>query len=291
MGYNAQYKGYRCLYPPTGRVFITRHAIFDEHHFPFQSRYHSSTLAYTSQLLASWQKSLSVVSDQSQSVPRVLPSRSIPSAAPYVDTSTVLSPYASPLSSSDVPSALSKDFHVRTANIDLVPIGDSDLLVQVTDAASATNAHHMATISKIGVSKPNTRYILLTSTSLPEEPKYVASALKHPGWNRAMTEEIQYCLDTNTWDLVPPTLEMNILGCKWVFRVKLLSDGSLDKLKARLVAKENKKEKGVDFIDIFSPVVKTTTICIVLSVAIAKGWPITQLDVKNSTKIFNSLFI
>lgn len=39
LGYNAQYKGYMCLFPPTGRIYISRHVIFDEGTFPFHHRY------------------------------------------------------------------------------------------------------------------------------------------------------------------------------------------------------------------------------------------------------------
>lgn len=39
LGYQAQYKGYRFLYPPTGRIYISRHVIFDEGCFPFACRY------------------------------------------------------------------------------------------------------------------------------------------------------------------------------------------------------------------------------------------------------------
>ena len=35
LGYNEKFQGYRCYYPPTGKVFISRHVLFDEHDFPF----------------------------------------------------------------------------------------------------------------------------------------------------------------------------------------------------------------------------------------------------------------
>src|SRR5690606_29496199 len=54
VGYNEKYKGYHYLYPPTGRVFISRHVLFDEHSFPFAdvySKYHKHS---QSTLLNSW---------------------------------------------------------------------------------------------------------------------------------------------------------------------------------------------------------------------------------------------
>lgn len=75
---------------------------------------------------------------------------------------------------------------------------------------------------------------------------------------------------------------MNIVGCRWVFKTKLHSDGALERLKARLVAKGSTPVPGVDFTETYSPVIKPTTIRVVLIVALAHKWDIQQLDVKNA---------
>lgn len=64
----------------------------------------------------------------------------------------------------------------------------------------------------------------------------MTEALKHPGWNGAMTKEIDTCGITRTWSLVPYTPDMNVFGSKWIFTPKIQADGSLDRLKARVVA-------------------------------------------------------
>lgn len=140
----------------------------------------------------------------------------------------------------------------------------------------------MTTRSKTGIRKPNPRYALVASKTIPSLPQTVADALAHPGWHQAMIEELDSIYQNHTWSLTPATAEMNILGCRWIFTVKLNADGSLNKLKARLVAKGFKQEEGVDFIETYSPVVRTSTIRIVLAVATSLDWSITQLDVKNA---------
>ncbi|KAK2977646.1 hypothetical protein RJ640_012483 [Escallonia rubra] len=121
---------------------------------------------------------------------------------------------------------------------------------------STTVTHGMTTRSHHGISKPNPKYIHLTTSSIPSEPKTVVSALKHPGWKAAMEEEMKALALNHTWDLLPRSSSMNVIGCRWIFKTKIHSDGRLDRLKARLVAKGYSQEEGVDFTETFSPMVK-----------------------------------
>ena len=81
---------------------------------------------------------------------------------------------------------------------------------------------------------------------------------------------------------MPPRRGKNLIDCKWVFRIKRKSNGSIDRYKARLVAKGFKQRYGIDYEDTFSPVVKAATICLVLSIALSRGWSLRQLDVQNA---------
>lgn len=64
----------------------------------------------------------------------------------------------------------------------------------------------------------------------------------------------------NTWVLKEATETMNVLGCRWVFTVKLNADGLVNKLKARLVAKGFNQEEGVNFMETYNAVVRISTI-------------------------------
>lgn len=140
----------------------------------------------------------------------------------------------------------------------------------------------MTTRAKDGIVKPNPKYALFTVKENYPEPKTVKTALKDPRWTNAMTEEVDTLHETNTLDLVPPTEDITPLGCKWVFKTKLCADDSLDKLKARLVAKGYEQEEKVDFVETYSPVVRTATIKMILHTATVNKWNIKQLDVKNA---------
>lgn len=68
-----------------------------------------------------------------------------------------------------------------------------------------------------------------------------------------------------TWSLVPVKPHMNIIGGKWVYKLKYRADGSIERYKAHLVAKGFHQIAGVGFTETFSPVAKPITIRIVLS--------------------------
>lgn len=71
-----------------------------------------------------------------------------------------------------------------------------------------------------------------------------------------MVDEYHVILSNNTWELVRPPRNANIVSGKWVFRHKLMPDGSLDRYKARWGLRGFSQEPGVDFNETFSLVVK-----------------------------------
>ncbi|CAH9136574.1 unnamed protein product, partial [Cuscuta epithymum] len=139
----------------------------------------------------------------------------------------------------------------------------------------------MQTRSKSGIFKPKTIFNLQTDVSACD-PSCFSMANKDPKWRAAMAEEFNALIDNHTWDLVPFNSRNNVVGSKWIYKTKFNSDGSVERHKARLVAQGFTQQAGVDFSETFSPVVKPTTVRIVLSLAVSFGWMMRQLDVKNA---------
>jgi hypothetical protein len=96
-----------------------------------------------------------------------------------------------------------------------------------------------------------------------------------------MQEEMDSLHSNVTWELAKLPAGKKALQNKWVYRVKQESDGS-KRYKARLVVKGFQQKEGVDFTEIFSPVVKLTTIRVVLSLVAAENLYLEQLDVKTA---------
>jgi histone deacetylase 1/2 len=97
-----------------------------------------------------------------------------------------------------------------------------------------------------------------------------------------MLAEFDALQGNDTWTLVPRLPSINLVTDKWVFCHKFKMDGYLDRYKARWVLRGFTQRPGIDYNETFSPVVKPTTIRVVLTLALSRSWPIHQLDVKNA---------
>ncbi|KAI4338374.1 hypothetical protein MLD38_023440 [Melastoma candidum] len=100
-------------------------------------------------------------------------------------------------------------------------------------------------------------------------------------WKQAMEEKINSLLRNGTWQLVPSTLTQKLVDCRWIFRIKVHPDGTLDHCKARLVAQGFTQRPGIHFRETYSHVIKPATIRLVLTIAITCRWSMRQLNVSN----------
>ncbi|KAM2302248.1 hypothetical protein FF2_032543 [Malus domestica] len=144
----------------------------------------------------------------------------------------------------------------------------------------------MQTRSKNGVSKKIALLVSVHENSganlTKVEPATYKSALKSPVWLAAMQDKLSALHTQKTWSLVPLHPHRNLVGCKWVFKIKKNADGSIGRYKACLVAKGFNQEEGIDYGETFSPVVKPTNVRLMLALAAHFNWNLRQLDVKNA---------
>ena len=96
-----------------------------------------------------------------------------------------------------------------------------------------------------------------------------------------MKDEMDSLLGNQTWELTELPVGKKALHNKWVYRIKNEHDGS-KRYKARLVVKGFQQKEGIDFTEIFSPVVKMSTIRLVLGMVAAENLHLEQLDVKTA---------
>ena len=92
-----------------------------------------------------------------------------------------------------------------------------------------------------------------------------------------MVDEMAALHSIDTWDLVALLFGNFLVGCLWVYTIKVGLDGQVDRLKARLVAKGYTQVYG----DTFSPVAKIAFVRLLLSMSAMCSWPLNQLDIKN----------
>jgi hypothetical protein len=97
-----------------------------------------------------------------------------------------------------------------------------------------------------------------------------------------MVEEHQSIMKNKVWEIVPRPKEKSVVTSKWVYKIKHAADGSMDKYKARFVARGFSQKEGEDYDEIFSPVVRYTSIRAIISLVASMGWNLHQMDVKTT---------
>ena len=104
-------------------------------------------------------------------------------------------------------------------------------------------------------------------------------------WYGAMNDEVKVLQDKETWDIVRPPTDRDVIPGKWVYKGKLGPSGHVDKYKARYVAKGFKQFKQVerlDYFETFAPTCKPETFRILLQLSAKQGYVMHQFDVKTA---------
>ena len=103
---------------------------------------------------------------------------------------------------------------------------------------------------------------LLADVAEPRTYKQASndSNLHSAQWKEAMNTEFASLMKNDTWELVPRPADTNVVGCKWVYKVKRGANGEIERFKSRLVAQGFSQTEGVDFTEVYAPVARFPTI-------------------------------
>ena len=118
------------------------------------------------------------------------------------------------------------------------------------------------------------------SKSIPKNFKSAVTGKDMRHWIEAMNQEFDTLTKMNTWKLVKLPKDRKAIRVKWVYDIKTNSDGEIERYRARLVAMGFFQREGVDFFEVFAPVVKYVTVRIFFCVTARHKWNRRTIDVR-----------
>nr|GEX12494.1 hypothetical protein [Tanacetum cinerariifolium] len=143
--------------------------------------------------------------------------------------------------------------------------------------SSPSSVLHLSLNSQTSPKSSNGQSSPVSTTSIPTPPPPTP-----PSPPITQLHEYDALMKNGTWSLVPRDSNTNVVAGKWIYMLKRDKNGTITRYKARFVAKGFRQQADIDFHGTFSPVVKSTTIQAVLSLAVTNDWPLRQLDIQNA---------
>jgi hypothetical protein len=125
-------------------------------------------------------------------------------------------------------------------------------------------------------------YMALMSHIIDSEPSSCEKVFDQQVWKDAMMEEYQSIMKNNLWEVMPRTEGKSIVTSKWIYKIKHVADGNIDKYKSRFVERGVSQKEGVHYEETFSPLAKYTYIETIISIDSFMGWKLHHMDVKTT---------
>jgi hypothetical protein len=133
---------------------------------------------------------------------------------------------------------------------------------------------------------PHALAALAAQASSNDEPRSWNEAMDSidaKQWQAAAEDEMRSLEKAKVFHLVPrSSTRGRVVTSKWVFKIKRLADGSIDRYKARLVARGFTQQAGIDYDETFAPVAKFQSIRTILALAAMNHLELHQMDVKTA---------
>ena len=271
LGYPEGVKGYKVWLrdEPGFKVTISRDVIFNESEFP-------CLIDNTIPLASGTSNEVESASNEVESTSTEV---EVPVPFDFVQSDNVLQDISGTEHQNTDPQSDSDETHEATENI-------------LSDSVVVPNDYLLTRDRGKRIRKPPKRYgdelnLLALAFNVHEsdgdEPQSYKQALKsmfYPKWLIAMEDEMKSLILNKTWILVPKPKDCTVVECRWLFKLKQELNGL--RYKVRLVAKGFTQQEGVDYTEIFAPVVKFTTVRFMLALCAFFDWDLKQMDVKTA---------
>ncbi|GJZ61173.1 zinc finger, CCHC-type containing protein, partial [Tanacetum coccineum] len=177
--------------------------------------------------------------------------------------------------------------HSKAFRFYVIESNDSVLINSIIESRDAIfDENRFSSVPRLSIRIPN-RTEDIGGLVVPEEydPKTFDEAMKSQDvafWKEAINDEMDSIMGNNTWVLADLPQGCKPLGCKWIFKIKLKVDGTIEKFKARLVIQGFKQKSGIDYFDTYAPVACISTIRLLIAMASIHNLIIHQMDVKTA---------
>jgi hypothetical protein len=117
-------------------------------------------------------------------------------------------------------------------------------------------------------------YMDLMRKCVVTEPSSFQEEVQDPTWVDSMVEEYDSIVKNSAWEIVPRPIDKSVVGSRWIYKVKQVFDGSVEKYKARFVAWGFSQIEGIDYGENFSPVARYSSIRYIRALSTQMGWRI-----------------
>ena len=131
-------------------------------------------------------------------------------------------------------------------------------------------------------SKPFSSYLALMCDLVDQKPACFEEVVKKKEWVEAMTEEYHSIMKNDVWSIVPRPKDKAVVSSKWLYKIKHALDGSIEKYKAKFVARSFSRKEGINYEETFAPIARYTSIRALMAFAAKMKWKLHQMDVKTT---------
>ena len=122
----------------------------------------------------------------------------------------------------------------------------------------------------------------LMTKLINSEPSSFEEAAQHDVGQEAMVEEYDSIMKKQVWEVVSRPQGKKVVGSRWIYKVKHAANRSVEKYKARFMAKGFSQKEGIDYEETFAPIARYSSIWTIISLAAEMGWHVHQMDVKTA---------